>query len=112
MATQADNQPNIVIIEHQDPHNVRDVPIIVGRDGHPEYEHSKIPIISTSCAVILLIVNIFLPGWGTVALMCFSHHHKIYFLLIGLLQFLLTCIIIGWVWAIITSVQVIKKSRE
>ena len=98
------NPPNVINEHHH-------VPIIVNQENYYEEDHSKIPRMSTCCAVILLFVNIFLPGWGTVALMCFSNHHKCYFLLIGLLQFILISIIIGWVWAIITSVQVIKKSR-
>ncbi len=79
---------------------------------HHYEEESKIPCLSKSWAIIILIMNIFLPGWGTIVLGCLSEHHSSYFILIGFLQFLLAGIIIGWIWAIITGVKVLNKSAS
>ena len=73
-------------------------------------EEDKIPIVSKTLAVIILFMNIFLPGWGTVLLGFISEHHTTYFVLIGLLQFILTSIIVGWIWAIITAAKVWSKA--
>jgi hypothetical protein len=109
-----DPESNVIVVDNN-PHHVHHVPVVINHKhdhSHSDSHHSKIPVISTTWAILILILNIFLPGWGTVALLCFSTHHKLYFLLLGLLQFLLLCLIIGWVWAIITSVQVLKKSDD
>ena len=68
----------------------------------------SIPVMGACCAWILLFVNIFLPGWGTMIMALKNCSCKCF--LIGLLQFLTAAFIIGWVWAIYTSVIAIEIS--
>lgn len=120
------DEPNVIIIEPVAQYQVTEAAVIQypnrQTDQNPHMEnqgvcrelhdkHERIPVISKTCAIILLIVNILLPGWGTVFLAAFSPHTG-YFILIGLLQFLLAGFIIGWIWAIYTSMQVLYKSKH
>jgi hypothetical protein len=82
------------------------------QEHHHPYNGCKIPVLSKTCAIIILIINIFIPGWGTMILGCYSDHHMGYFILKGLLQFLLAGLIVGWVWSIITGVKVVKRSQS
>jgi hypothetical protein len=68
----------------------------------------------TKCfAILTLIINIFLPGVGTMIGGC-----KIggllgkSFLRSGILQLILAPCIIGWIWAICTSCTYIKMSEN
>lgn len=89
---------------------VYEVHVVESRLRHQN--HDKIPVVPRLTAILLLVVNIFFPGWGTFALAFFTENHVCYFILIGLLQFILFPILIGWIWAIITSCQVLSKSAE
>jgi hypothetical protein len=100
--------PNEYPPQYQPP---KEVNVNVHHIHHYE-EESKIPCLSKTWAIIILIINIFLPGWGTIVLGCLSEHHSSYFILIGFLQFLLAGLIIGWIWAIITGVKVLNKSAS
>lgn len=74
--------------------------------GHP------IPRVDPCTALIILLLNIFFPGWGTVVLGCVGYNANCCkFLLLGILQFLLVpVILIGWIWAIITGIAVLRVS--
>jgi hypothetical protein len=105
--------PQVIVIEDH-----RSVPIYESESHHHSHKHheswdDRIPVVSKLCALIILLLNIFLPGWGTIVLGIISPHHTSFFILIGFLQFILTGIIIGWVWSIITGVKVwIKASNH
>ena len=95
-------------------------------------------VISTSEAVLILLLNFVLPGVGTAILGCFlqaRHFHRatpsgagddemlrhakvrlrLYrrrALILGILQFLLTFIFLtGWLWALLLSIQIFRDSR-
>jgi hypothetical protein len=102
------DQPQMIPVHEPSP---RDVKIAVDDHRHHNAE-DKIPVVSRTMAMIILIMNIFLPGWGTVVLGFLSPHHTTYFILIGLLQFILVGLIIGWVWAIITGVKTWNKASR
>jgi len=80
----------------------------------------EIPKLSKTQAFILLIINCFLPGFGTSLSMfyfvgkktCKDFLSYFIFLVIGLLQYVLSFIIIGWLWSILVGVQLVSKSFE
>ena len=94
---------------HQGPIIIADVRC----EGSDPNDHClcKVPVVSTECAIIVLIINILLPGWGTMLLGCISDHNCGYFFVIGLIQFFLTVLLIGWIWSIITGIKCLRKSR-
>jgi hypothetical protein len=70
------------------------------------------PILTKGMAWLILVINIFLPGIGTMIVGCLtSGINTWYFFLIGFLQLITTCIIIGWVFAIWTSILLIIKAE-
>ena len=60
-----------------------------------------IPINSKCIAIFLLIVNIFLPGMGTVIMSCLTKEFSCINILIGIAQAILSICIIGWIWSVI-----------
>jgi len=50
--------------------------------------------------IVFFVVNIFLPGWGTMIGSILYDFDLVKFL-IGLAQFLLCFLIIGWIWSIV-----------
>mmetsp|Transcript_9548 Transcript_9548/g.10559 ORF Transcript_9548/g.10559 Transcript_9548/m.10559 type:complete len:86 (+) Transcript_9548:42-299(+) len=57
---------------------------------------------------IILILNIVLPGVGTMVAGCIYKCHR-KSIIIGLLQLLLFPFIIGWVWSVIWGVLIVKQ---
>ena len=74
---------------------------------------STIPSVSGCCAIFILILNIFLPGVGTLVLACIGPSiwcgNQI---LAGIFQILLAPLIIGWIWSIYWGILVLGKSGE
>ena len=84
----------------------------------------KIPgVENLCCAITILVLNIFLPGWGTMLLACcntytgndFSKEEentsciiKCGIILFGILQFISAVCIIGWILSIYTGVLVLQ----
>lgn len=63
--------------------------------------------------MLILIVNIFLPGVGTMIASLISDEVVCDTFLIGLVQLITApLLLIGWIWAIIWSVTLIKKTKE
>ena len=71
---------------------------------------AEIPATSTILAVILLLLNIFLPGVGTIV-MSFMEGFKVKTLIVGILQLVLAGLIIGWIWSIYWGILVLQKSK-
>ncbi len=68
-----------------------------------------IPKLNCGIAITLFILNIFLPGIGTI-LLSFSkgnNHFKA-----GVIQILLVIILIGWILSIIWGLEIIKKANS
>ena len=72
---------------------------------------NEIEIVTPGCAMILLILNIFIPGLGT-AINGFSGTVNCTLLVAGLLQFILAPVIIGWVWSIYFGCVILSKSKS
>lgn len=74
-------------------------------DGRP---YPQAPLVDTVIAVICLIVNIaLLPGVGTIIGAVVAGERGVGK---GIAQLILTIILIGWIWAIITGVQMLVNA--
>ena len=72
----------------------------------------SIPNLNKVLAIIILVINCFLPGIGTICLACLGPRFVWQHIMIGLFQLLLCAIIIGWVWSILWGVLVVMKSTS
>ena len=63
-----------------------------------------------SLAVLCLVLNIFVPGFGTIINAYQSHHNRGTGVCIGILQFLLTVFLIGWIWSIVYGINIVHQS--
>ncbi len=71
-----------------------------------------IPITSPITAYLILILNIFLPGVGTMCMACAGEKFIGINLLHGLLQMITAWLIIGWVCAILWGVLCVNRALE
>lgn len=71
---------------------------------------AEIPSTTTVMAIVLLIINIFLPGWGTI-IMAFLDGFKLKTLIVGILQFFTCFLIIGWIWSIWWGILCLQKAK-
>lgn len=71
---------------------------------------AEIPSTTTVMAIVLLIINIFLPGWGTI-IMAFLDGFKLKTLIVGILQFFTSILIIGWIWSIWWGILCLQKAK-
>jgi hypothetical protein len=106
-------QPNITIVTEQNTGTTKAEPpvqpptptVIVinpsGGDGYPRLDKTM--------ALVVLILNIFLPGVGTIIMGCVGNNAGGW-ICIGICQALLAFLIIGWIWSIITGLMCLKYS--
>ena len=66
------------------------------------------PVVDMNMAVVVLIVNIFFPGIGTIVAGVVGNKPMI---VRGILQLVLSLIIVGWIWALVTSIQVLQNAK-
>lgn len=94
---------------------------LVDKDGNEEvrtYEDcgccdEDIPLVKGDIALVCLLLNIFIPGVGT---MVGAYHNVSGYMgstcCHGILQMLLTVVVAGTVWSIITGVRIYQKSQQ
>lgn len=74
---------------------------------------NEIPILDPGTALVILILNIFFPGIGTMIAGCVGRNANVgAWFCIGFLQLILLFCLIGWIWSIITGIQVLTRSNE
>ena len=73
-------------------------------------QEESVVVVPSPFHIILFIVNIFLPGWGTMISSCCSSNFNPLALIVGVIQFITAPILIGWVWSIIWGWLIFKKS--
>jgi hypothetical protein len=105
------NQPQYVPLPPNSGNNI----IFVQQPLSPQYilisnETHGYPRVSKANAIVILLLNIFFCGLGSIVMGCISPGAE-GFICIGILQILLGPCIIGWIWAIITGLNVLKYSR-
>ena len=72
----------------------------------PPYPQS--PVLTMDRALICLVVNIFVPGIGTIIAGVLGEKPLIGR---GIAQLLLSIILVGWIWAIVTGVQLLQNAK-
>lgn len=73
-------------------------------------EKSAYPALGKCLALVILIINIIAPGVGTIIMGCCSQNCGEWFCT-GILQLLLTVLLIGWIWSICTGINCLNHSR-
>ena len=79
----------------------------VATAGNARYSH--VPVLNRTNAIIVLILNLLIPGIGTMVAGAIGKQSLIGR---GIAQLLLSLIFIGWIWALVTSIQVLTNSTE
>lgn len=69
--------------------------------------YPQAPIVKREEALIVLLINLFVPGVGTIAAGIMGDKPLIGR---GIAQLVLALIIVGWIWALITSLQTLQNS--
>jgi len=87
-------EPEVIIVER---------PVVIFEDPYP--------ILSRPLAWLILIVNIFFPGVGTILVSCMGVENPGYFLCWGIFQILTAFFLLGWILAIQTSITLILKAE-
>ncbi len=72
----------------------------------------SLPALNPALAVLILIVNIFLPGIGTMILGCINKDCNWQHILVGFLQLITAGIIIGWIWSIWWGILLVQRSTK
>eukprot|EP00768_Dysnectes_brevis_P009400 gnl/Dysnectes_brevis/9434_a17538_202.p1 GENE.gnl/Dysnectes_brevis/9434_a17538_202~~gnl/Dysnectes_brevis/9434_a17538_202.p1 ORF type:complete len:129 (+),score=6.37 gnl/Dysnectes_brevis/9434_a17538_202:127-513(+) len=75
-----------------------------------DVRNGRTPELAFWLSIVCLIINIFLPGFGTLLASIRVCSGRV--ALIGLLQFLLTIILIGWIWSIIYGLLLVRHSKR
>ncbi len=70
----------------------------------------KLPSVNKVMAITLLVLNIFLPGVGTLICACIGPKFETDNLIVGILQLLFAGCIIGWVWSIWWGIIILQKA--
>lgn len=73
--------------------------------GSPPYPQS--PVIEKTNALLCLVINIFVPGIGTIVAGVMGNKPLIGR---GIAQLLLAFIFVGWIWAIVSGVQFVQNA--
>jgi hypothetical protein len=70
----------------------------------------QLPKTDKCIGLILLIINIIFPGVGTMLCACIGGHFKWENLVVGIIQLLTACCLIGWIWSIWWGIIIFQKS--
>ena len=99
-------EPNVIIVE-------RPVEPEIYYVERPYFynEDYDFPQLSLGMAWLILIINILLPGIGTMIVSCLGVPNPVYFLLSGLFQLLTAYFIIGYILALWTSIALIIAAK-
>lgn len=73
----------------------------------PAPPYPQTPVVDKNSALLCLVINILLPGVGTIAGGVLGNKPMIGR---GIAQLLLSILIVGWVWAIVTGIQMLHNA--
>ena len=74
---------------------------------------SNVPYVTKPVAIIAAILNFLLPGFGTMIAACAaSDTVSKTQLTVGLIQFLTSVVLIGWIWAIYWGYLLVMKAMD
>jgi hypothetical protein len=83
-------------------------PIIINQNTNSA-DYPELPV---GLALAVLVLNIFLPGIGTMVMGCNSGAYAGSWVCIGICQMFLSLLFIGWVWGIITGIICLSRARN
>ncbi len=72
---------------------------------------NHLPEMNKILAIVILVLNIFFPGIGTMCLF-FICGFKSEHLVVGLIQLITAICIVGWVWSVLWGVILVTKSKQ
>jgi hypothetical protein len=71
----------------------------------------NVPTVTRSpIGILALILNIVLPGIGTIVAGVIAKESMVRDIIIGVLQLVLSGLLIGWIWSVIWGVLIFQKS--
>ena len=76
---------------------------------------TSVPRVNQNLAVVVFLLNIILPGFGTMLATCFAKNDGIVSkaqICCGLLQFLTSFFLVGWIWSIYWGYLILKESQN
>ena len=73
---------------------------------------SDVPLVHKYLSIFVALINLIFPGFGTMIASCASSGESVSKtqLSIGLVQFLTSFVLIGWIWAIYWGYLIVKKA--
>lgn len=119
------NQQNLQTQNLQTQNDVKQHNLFIKNDpyNHNQYQmvnnkrHSEVdpndgsfPKLSYDEALIVLILNIFLPGIGTMLMSSYTSGGN--WIVTGIIQLILAGCFIGWIWALVTGIQAITNAGK
>lgn len=69
--------------------------------------YPQVPVLDSTRAILCLLINVFAPGIGTIAAGVMGQKPLIGR---GVAQLLLSIVLVGWVWGIVTGVQLLQNA--
>jgi len=73
----------------------------------PTRPYAQAPVLEMNHSLVVLLVNLFFPGIGTIVAGVLGGMKLIGR---GIAQLILSLIIVGWIWALVTSIQCLSNS--
>ncbi|HLE97965.1 MAG TPA: hypothetical protein VI997_11385 [Candidatus Thermoplasmatota archaeon] len=70
--------------------------------------YPKTPVVAMDKALICLVINILVPGIGTIVAGVLGNKPQIGK---GIAQLVLTIIVVGWIWGIVTGIQLLQNAK-
>ena len=71
---------------------------------------TNVPKVNTPWNVLLALLNVFFPGIGTLLCSLWGEPCSKVQAIIGVLQFCMSFLLVGWIWSIVWSYFIMKKS--
>lgn len=75
--------------------------------GASPQPYTQVPVLETGAAIGCLVLNVILPGIGTIVAGIVGGQKLIGR---GIAQLILAVIIVGWVWAVVTGFQLVTNA--
>jgi hypothetical protein len=72
----------------------------------------NVPKTTPKQAILVLVMNILLPGSGTMLIGCLADPKNADLMKTGVFQFISAIFVVGWIWSIWYGIEVVKKAGE
>ena len=67
--------------------------------------------VNSPWGLVLLLLNIFIPGLGTIINSCMGDKWHVTTFIVGLLQMLFASFLLGWIWSIWWGILILSNER-